>query len=354
MRKQFRFLFFSILGILGFAFVLFMINQINGIYALSSGVSPIFGQVVLWALIVLTIAIVSLPVIIYFRLPKALDQEEAKSDLPAYQQKLSNRLKKNKLLIKNNLVPESPDDLKKAIDFLNLEADKEIKNIAGTVFLTTAISQNGKLDALTVLATQSKMVWRIAHIYYQRPTLKDMGRLYSNVAIATFLASEIEDLDISEQFQPVIQAMMRNTASKSIPIVGSTANIIMDSLLEGTTNAFLSLRVGIIAKKYCGSIEAFDKRKAKRRAYIEASEMLGKIVIQSSGQVISSVIKATKNAGVETFKSGVETVKKSGEKVKNSIVNTSKNIFGKKEKVLIEPKAPEETKTLEEPKTLDE
>ncbi|MEL6558384.1 MAG: DUF697 domain-containing protein [Bacteroidota bacterium] len=347
MRKQFKFLFISIVSIAGFAFVLFMINQINGIYGLASGVSPLFGQVVLWALILLTAVVVSLPVIIYFRLPKALDQEEAKSDLPAYQEKLVRRLKKNKLLIKNELVPESPSDLAKAIDFLNQEADKEIKSIAGTIFLTTAISQNGKLDALTVLATQSKMVWRLAHIYYQRPTLKDMGRLYSNVAMATFLASEIEDLDISEQFQPVIQAMMRNTASKSIPIVGSTANIIMDSLLEGTTNAFLSLRVGIIAKKYCGSIEAFDKRKAKRRAYVEASEMLGKIVIQSSGKVISSVIQATKNAGVETFKSGVETVKNTGEKVKNSIVNTSKSIFGKKEKEVEEPKAMEEPKAQE-------
>lgn len=339
MRKQFRFLFISIFSILGFAFTLFMINQISGIYELATAVSPLFGKITLWGLILLTTIIVSMPFIIYWRLPKALDQEEARNNLPAYQQKLTRRLSKNKLLIKNGLVPLSPNELKESISFLDQEADKEIKNIAATIFLTTAISQNGKLDALTVLATQSKMVWRIAHIYYQRPTLKDMGRLYTNVAMATFLASEIEDMDISEQFQPVIQAMMKNTAGKSIPIIGTTTNIIMDSLLEGTTNAFLSLRVGIIAKKYCGSIEAFDKKRAKRRAYIEATEMLGKIVVQSSGKVISSVIKATKNAGVETFKSGVQSVKNTGEKMKNSIVNASKNLLGsKKEKDIEEQK----------------
>ena len=331
MRKQLRFLFLSIFSLATLAFILFMINQINGVHSLATAVSPVFGKIVLWSLIAMTMVVVSLPVYIYMKFPKTLDQEEARVDLVSYQQKLTKRLAKNKLLIKNDLAPKKPEDLKEAIAFLDQQADKEIKSIAATIFLTTAISQNGKLDALTVLATQSKMVWRIAYIYYQRPTIKDMSRLYSNVALATFLASEIEDLDVSEQFQPVIQAMMKNTAGKSIPFVGTTANIVMDSLLEGTTNAFLSLRVGIIAKKYCGSTEVFDVKRAKRRAYLEASEMLGKIVVSSSGKIISSVFKATKNAGVDTIRSGVQSVKNAGEKVRESIVNVSKAIIGNKE-----------------------
>ncbi len=334
MKKEFKYLFISITVVAGLAFSLFMINQVNGVYLLANGINPIFGQVVLWSLIAISIIIMAIPFIIYLKMPKALDPQEASIDLTGYQKKLLQRLSKNKLLIDAKQVPKEISDLSLAINFLDEKADQEIKRIAATVFLTTAISQNGKLDALTVLATQSKMVWRIAHIYYQRPTLKDLFRLYSNVAVSTFLASEIEDLDISEQFQPVIQAMMKNTAGKSLPIVGSTANIIMDSLLEGTTNAFLSLRVGIITKKYCGNTAGYNAKKVKRRAYIEASEMLGKIVVQSSGKVISSVLKATKNAGVETFKSGLETVKNAGEKVKYGLVNVSKSLIGKKQKTL--------------------
>ena len=347
MRKQLKFLTISILSVGAFAFVLFMINQINGVYALANAVHPVFGQVTLWGLIGLSVFMVGLPFYLFIRLPKALDPEEANEDLAAYQQKLVKRLSRNKLLTSNELAPKTTEDLQPAIAYLDEKADEEIKSIAGTVFLTTAISQNGKLDALTVLATQSKMVWKIAHIYYQRPTIRDMARLYGNVAMSTFLASEIEDLDISEQFQPVLQAMMRNTAGKSVPILGSTANLVMDSLLEGTTNAFLALRVGVIAKKYCGSTEGYDRKKVKRRAYIEASEMLGKIVIQSSGKVISSVLKATKNAGVETFKSGVESVRNAGGKVKDSIVSASRSVFGGKEKdaetpeLLEEPSEPE-------------
>ena len=352
MRKQLKFLAISILSIGAFAFVLFMINQINGVYSLAKGVHPIVGQVVLWTLILLTAVLVVMPFYLFVRLPKALDPDEALEDLDGYQQKVVKRLAQNKLLAQNNLTPKTVEDLQPAIAFLDEQADEEIKRIAGTVFLATAISQNGKLDALTVLATQSKMVWKIAHIYYQRPTLKDLTRLYSNVAMSTFLASEIEDLDISEQFQPVLQAMMRNTAGKSLPILGSTANIIMDSLLEGTTNAFLALRVGIIARKYCGSTEGYDRKRVKRRAYLEASEMLGKIVVQSSGKVISSVLKATKNAGVETFKSGVESVRNAGGKVKDSIVNASKSVFGSKDKnkdtISAEELSPEET-VLEQP-----
>jgi len=327
MRKQLKFLFTSIACVAGLAFVLFMINQINGVYSLASGVHPVFGQVVLWLLIFLSFLIIAIPFFIYLKLPKAIDAEEAKIDLASYQEKVVKRLSTNKLLLKEGLVPKNTKDLEVALAYLDKQADEEIKSIAGTIFLTTAISQNGKLDAITVLVTQSKMVWGLAHIYYQRPTLKDLMRLYSNVALSTFLASEIEDLDITEQFQPVLQAMMKNTAGKSIPIVGSTANIIMDSLLEGTTNAYLSLRVGIIAKRYCGNTGVYDKKKVKRGAYIEASEMLGKIVLQSSGKVISSVLKATKNAGVETLKSGIETMKNAGEKVKGGIISASKNLI---------------------------
>ncbi len=312
-------------------FILFLANQINGLYQLANGIGPLLGQIVLWSLIVLMTILFSLPVVLILKLPKALNPSDAVSDLPEYQRKFKKRLSNNKVLKKHEFKIEKDGDLKEAIAILDNEADEEIKRIASTVFLTTAISQNGKLDALTVLATQSKMVWKIAHIYYQRPNLKDLINLYVNVGTATFLASEIEDMDLTEQFQPVLRAMMKNTATKSIPIVGSTANLVMDSLLEGTTNAFLTLRVGIIAKRYCGSYDGYNKGLVRKRAYVEASEMLGKIVLKSSGRVISSIATATKKASVDTLKSGFESIKTAGSKVGEGIANTArKMVRGKK------------------------
>ena len=65
-----------------------------------------------------------------------------------------------------------------ALRVLDDDANAIVKQMATTVFLTTAVSQSGRLDALLVLAAQSRMVWRIAHLYYQRPSLQRADRIF--------------------------------------------------------------------------------------------------------------------------------------------------------------------------------
>lgn len=47
-----------------------------------------------------------------------------------------------------------------------------------------------------VLAAQTRLIWRIAHVYYQRPSLRDFAQLYANVASTAFIAAGIEDIDV--------------------------------------------------------------------------------------------------------------------------------------------------------------
>src|SRR5690606_39938236 len=82
------------------------------------------------------------------------------------------------------------------------------KAAASQVFLTTAISQNGSLDALLVLAAQSRLILQIARVYYQRPTVRDLTYLYSHVAAPALGAAELDDIDVSEQMQPVLPAVL--------------------------------------------------------------------------------------------------------------------------------------------------
>ena len=156
--------------------------------------------------------------------------------------------------------------------------------------------------------------------------MRELGHLYANVDAAVLLAPEIEDLDISEQLEPVLKSFIKNSGGKSIPIFGSTANIIMDSLLEGTTNSFLTLRVGILTKRYCSGIEAVDAKKARRAAYKEAGALLGNLVMESSGKVVSALIKATKKTGVDTIKSGISSVRR-------AVGNLKKKVLGSKDKI---------------------
>jgi hypothetical protein len=72
---------------------------------------------------------------------------------------------------------------------------KQVPSTASPVFLSTAVLQSGRLDVLVVLAAQTRLIWRIAHVYYQRPSLRDFAQLYVNVASTALVAAGIEDID---------------------------------------------------------------------------------------------------------------------------------------------------------------
>jgi hypothetical protein len=298
------------------------------VYTYTSTINPLFGKAVLSALTLLFAALFILPVLLYFRLPKPMTPPSTEEEKPLYLEKLGKRLAKNPLLKEGNFDFTKEADIQRGLDLLSIKADIVIQNTAKSIFLTTSISQNGKLDALTVFITQSKMIWDLAHIYYQRPAPKDIVALYANVGATTFLAAQIEDLDFSEQLEPVFGTIMQNSALKSVPFVSSITNIIMDSLLEGTINAFLTLRVGVITKRYCGTTTTFHMKTARKAAFREASLMLKSIVMQSSGQVVSSIVKATRKAGSDTVKSGLVAANRATSNVRTGLTNLATKIKG--------------------------
>jgi hypothetical protein len=137
------------------------------------------------------------------------------------------------------------------------------------------------------------MVLRIARLYYQRPTLRDLIQLYANVAGTAFLASEFEDIDISEQVEPVLSSTL-GALAVTIPGVQLAASILVNSVLTGAANAFLTLRVGIIARRYCGSLVISEKRTLRRAASAEAAKLLGSIVKQGTAKLSKALWKASK------------------------------------------------------------
>ena len=79
---------------------------------------------------------------------------------------------------------------------LDRQADSMVSDAASTVFLSTAVSQSGRLDGLVVLVAQCRLVWQVAHVYQQRPSPRQFVHLYANVATTAFVAGEIEDIDL--------------------------------------------------------------------------------------------------------------------------------------------------------------
>jgi predicted small secreted protein len=267
----------------------------------------VFGQVALWALVGAYGLLLAVPIVLLLRLPAPLIPPSA--DDPAaverYQRDLVERLEKNPRLAGQPL--ESRAEIEAAIDQLEAEADAVISSTAGSVFVSTAISQYGRLDAFVVLAAQTRMVWHIAHIFYQRPTLRDMLQLYANVGSTVFIASEIDDVDIAEQVEPMIQSVLGSVIT-AVPGAQALTGVIVNSALTGSANAFLTLRVGVITRTYCAAIVEQEKRAVKRSATIEAARLLRRIATPGTRAVARAILGASKGkmlGALDTAKTGV-------------------------------------------------
>ena len=289
-------------GLLLVVAAVFVVNQTAQVVALAGTVSPALGRGVLIALLCVYAGVVLVPAVLFFRLPRALARpaDEESPEYAAYLARLGARLARHPELAGHALPPGDRAAVDAAIRRLDVRADELIRSTATAVFLTTAVSQNGRLDAVMVLAAQSRLVWRLAHLYDQRPSLSDLVRLYANVATTAFLVSELEDLDISEQMEPVIASALAGSAASLLPGASVVASVVTQSILDGAANAFLTLRIGVLCRRYCGSLTARDLAGLRRYAAVTAAQMLGSVVSASAGVVTRAILRAARRAGVGT------------------------------------------------------
>ncbi|MBU1187267.1 MAG: YcjF family protein [Acidobacteria bacterium] len=275
-----------------FIFVIFVVNQTAQVVDLAKNVSPFFSQIVFWALIGVYLLLLLIPLFTFLRLPKPLVAPD-KDTGPEYERFLNRsarRLRGNRYV--DFKVEATAPDIKRALDCLGKKADETIKDTAGTIFLTTAISQSGKLDSFTVLIGLSRLIWKVAVIFYQRPTLRDLMKLYGNVAATVFVAGELEDIDISRQVDPIIGSVLGGSLTGAIPGVSMVATIVTSSLMTGAVNAYLALRVGQITKKYCASLHRPNRKSIRSSASLEAAKMLSVIVLNMAGKVSKAILNA--------------------------------------------------------------
>ena len=262
-----------------------VVNETNQFAQLATQFDERLGRLVFWGLITLYAVLIFTPIVLFFRLPKALIPPDDETS-PAFERHLSllkARLKTNPHMRDSGLVLETREDIEKAIEVLDARSEDIIKDTASQVFMSTAISPNGNLDALLVLVAQSRMVWQVAHIYYQRPTLREMTQLYANVAYTAFLAGKLDDIDFAEQVEPILTSVV-GKIGRAIPGLKTVTN----SIVSGTANAFLTLRVGMITRQYCNALVRRDKKLIRKSATAEAASLLGAIALAGATRIATS------------------------------------------------------------------
>ena len=101
-------------------------------------------------------------------------------------------------LIKNNQDPS--DTLGKIFDDRLDQMDDIVHRHAKQVFVSTALSQHGRLDAFLVLAINFRMLKELISHYGYRPTYPQLVKTYTKVLSAALIADGIEDTQFAEVF----------------------------------------------------------------------------------------------------------------------------------------------------------
>jgi len=277
------------------AFGVTVVNQTAGVVSLMDRIDPVLGWITLVGLLSLYGGLIGVPVVLFLRLPRSLEPpvSEDDPDFPRHLERLQTRLAANPHL-QGETITTDKENLERAIAQLDGRADEIVKETAAIIFLSTAVSQNGKLDGAIVLAAQARMIWKLAHVYCQRPTLKDMTRLYANVAGTAFVAGALEEIDLTEQVQPILSSTISSMAGV-IPGFQIAAMILVNSVMTGSANAFLTLRVGMIAKRYCAGVVLPPKGALRRSASAEAAKLLGAIVAGGTAKLSGAIWSAVRS-----------------------------------------------------------
>lgn len=122
---------------------------------------------------------------------------------------------------------------------------------AGKAFLTTSISQNDKIDALSVLLVNLSMIKQIVGVYGYRPSYAKLFRIYLAVLKNSLIAYGMQNVNWFNVFGKFFTGFARK-----IPLIDT----LVDSAVQGTVSAFLTVLIGYKTKKYlCSDYKKQEK-----------------------------------------------------------------------------------------------
>ncbi len=294
-----------------------VIAGVTSLISLVDRIHPIAGTIVFWSICAAAGFLALYCAVAYARLPAALvpPEEVSGPKHDAYLQALRLRLAANPRT--RNMPLATNEDIEGAVGQLSVEADSVVRRTASTVFLSTALMQNGRLDGLIILFTQIQMVGRIARIYVQRPSPRELVRLYVNVAGTAFIASGLESLDLGEMVAPLAVSVVP-ALKGGIPGLSGISALLVKCVSNGAANAFLTLRVGEVARRYCELTSRCPPELIRKSATAAAVQHLGRIVRENGALVVRKIWLSTGRALIDSGMSKAE-----------DIADATRDLFGR-------------------------
>ncbi|QGT99795.1 hypothetical protein SYNTR_1202 [Candidatus Syntrophocurvum alkaliphilum] len=310
-----------ILGILIIFFINQIVSFISSIFAMNHILGIVSTVIIIALFTILIIYIAS----IWRQMPEVLPQPPLQDteDYKNYLQLIENRLIDNENLKEIEFNLETHENVDIAMKKLDELADEEIKKTAKKVFLFTSISQYGKLDGLVVFILLIKLTTKIALIYNQKPSIKELKNLYINVFATVLVVTEMDDIEIVQtQLEPFMENFTEGIYVTIAGSAGSIGALFANSVFQGAINSFLVMRVGFISKQYSMPLKQEEKITILKGATAEASKMLGSIISNSIKSVATLFYKNTTKVTSDFVYSSYDSCVSAMGKVKDKVTDT--------------------------------
>lgn len=279
------------------AFLVFVYDCIVGLSEFAGRLSPGLVPWVFWGVLLPTAGSLGWWVAVALMRPKPImvHADPTEEEMAGFRRQLIKRLGRNRILRDAGITVTDETGLEIGLNVLHDRADEEIRSTAKRVFIGTAVSQNGRLDALVVLFLISRLVWRISKLYDQRPHHRELMNLYANIAATAFLAGTLDEFGIEDTVHELVGPLMAGSALGAVPGAEAVAGTITASIMSGSTNCLLAMRCGIVARNYM-SLDLDTKGQMRRNATLEAVKMFMTISAETVTQVTRLLVKSSSKA----------------------------------------------------------
>jgi len=191
-----------------------------------------------------------------------------------------------------------PED-ERFLPLLYLQLDKAstrlIRDTAEDIFFHTAISQGGRADTLVTLKAQAGLISRVARLYHPQPGARVLAPLSAYILGQALTAGGKNDVDLGAQIGP---AIVGASVVGAIPGANLVSLIIADAVIQGSANALMTLRIGLLSQRYFHRLlegGPFDRAAERQVAGREALDMLADLVAGASGVLSRTIWEAARN-----------------------------------------------------------
>jgi hypothetical protein len=289
---------------------------------------PGAGLPVFWGMLTAFSLLLFAPVVIYLRLPKPLipPDDTSPEALATYRDQVRAQLRRNPLLAETAL--DTDEQLDVALAVLGRATEQLIRNTASAVFVSTAVMQNGRLDGLIVLASQLRMLWRIAHIYNSRPSPRQMLYLTTQVGANALIADSIQEIDFAEITAPVVAAIVPSMKG-GIPGLQGISALLVNSVANGCANAFLTLRIGLSARAYSEALRRPEAATVRQQTSATALRLVSAIAREQGRAVVRKSWESVRNTVVEATEATVDGTKAAVSAAAEKTLDGANSVLGR-------------------------